>query len=194
MAEIVKGMAGLHTTFLALQVDTRDKSARRIAAAGGARLRKEVRNVITQKGLIKSRALINNVAIKREKKVPAGIEQYHIGIRHGRDLGKKAIKYLAVGASGRIVTRRQNDPYYWRFLEFGHKLVARATGRTGTVYKRGKDGKMYKAGADSITARRRSPTGLVPARPFIRPALENSKLDVLAAMEEMAKKLLLKQQ
>ena len=47
-----------------------------------------------------------------------------------------------------------NDPYYWRWLEFGHKK------RTA------------KWSASSITGRRRLATGSVAARPFLRPAAD----------------------
>lgn len=190
MAERITGVGPLRATFMGRKVDVRDKTGRRIVAAGGGVLRKEARRIVVQKGLVKSRALLNNIAIKRERNVPAGIEQYNLGVRHGRDLGKKAVKYLALGRGGRVVTRYQNDPFYWRFLELGHKLVARARGQKGTVYRRTKDGKMRKVGADSITVRRSTSMGFVPATPFIAPALENKRLEVLAAMEKQALKLL----
>lgn len=118
-------MGELIAAFPQLKVDMRDKSARRIVASGGAVLRKESRIVAQNHGLRKTGALINNIVIKRERNKPEGTEQYHLGVRHGRDLGngKKIVKYLAVGSSGRIVTKRENDPFYWKFLHFGTKHI-----------------------------------------------------------------------
>jgi HK97 gp10 family phage protein len=192
MAELIFGLGELRSTFANRKVDIKDRSAVRIVAAGARVLKKEAKAIVQAKGLIRSRALINNIAVKRERNTATGIEQYNLGVRHGREMGngKKVIKYLALNSTGRIVTRRMNDPYYWRFLELGHRTIARASGLSGTVTRRSKDGKLRKRGADSISERRRSPTGFVDATPFIRPALENKKLEALAAMEQAALKLL----
>lgn len=117
------GIEGLQTKFLELRQDMAIKTARRMVASGGGVLRTEARAIAQSHGLKKSGALIRNIAIKRERNAPSGTEQYNLGVRHGRDLGngKKVIKYLEVGKSGRVVTRRQNDPFYWKFLEFDTK-------------------------------------------------------------------------
>ena len=117
------GIQGLQAKFLDLRQDMVLKTARRMVASGGAVLRTEARTIAQSLGLKKTGALIRNIAIKRERAAPAGTEQYNLGVRHGRDLGngKKVIKYLEVGKSGRVVTRRQNDPFYWKFLEFDTK-------------------------------------------------------------------------
>lgn len=99
-----------------------DRGARRATVAGGQRLKKSAKGIALAKGLRKSGALINNIVIKRER-TPAGVAEYHIGVRHGRALTRKQKKshHLAVAANGRIVKRYDNDPYYWRFPEFGTK-------------------------------------------------------------------------
>lgn len=180
MAEYLKGMGDLTATFKALNTDIRTKSARRIAASGAAELRKEAKAIVKAKGLIQSRALLNNIAIKWEKDAPVGTAQYNLGVRHGRDLGngKKVIKFLSMNKAGRVVVKRLNDPFYWRFLEFGHKIV-----------RRNVEGNQPLA----ITQRRRIAAGFVPATPFIGPALANKKMQAIAAMEAMALKLLRKQ-
>lgn len=123
----VIGIGELTRTFAALAADMKKNGARRITATGGSVLRKEARIVAQALGLRKTGALIENIVIKRERNAPPGTEQYNLGVRHGRDLGngKKVIKYLAVSKTGRVVTRRQNDPFYWSFLEF---TTARRTG------------------------------------------------------------------
>ena len=125
MAANIEGLGDLTASFSQLNADIRDKSARRIVASGGALLRKESRVVAQSHGLRKTGALINNIVIKRERHKPAGTEQYNLGVRHARDLGngKKIVKYLALSKSGRIVTKRENDPFYWKFLHFGTKHI-----------------------------------------------------------------------
>jgi HK97 gp10 family phage protein len=125
MAADVIGARELVDAFGQLKSDMRDKSARRIVATGGGVLRKESRVVAQEHGLRKTGALINNIVIKRERDKPEGTEQYNLGVRHGRDMGngKKITKYLSVGKSGRIVVRRENDPFYWKFLHFGTKHI-----------------------------------------------------------------------
>lgn len=130
MAVKIEGIGELSRAFAAVAADMKGTAARRIAVAGGSVLRKESQIVAQGLGLRKSGALLKNIVIKRERNAPAGTEQYNLGVRHGRDLGngKKVIKYLAVSKTGRVVTRRQNDPFYWSFLEFTTKR------RTGTPF------------------------------------------------------------
>lgn len=118
------GIEGLRGKFLELRQDMVQKTSRRMVASAGGVLRKEARVIAQSHGLKKSGALIRNIAIKRERNAPAGTEQYNLGVRHGRDLGngKKIVKFLEVSKrSGRVVTRRENDPFYWKFLEFDTK-------------------------------------------------------------------------
>jgi HK97 gp10 family phage protein len=196
-AERLKGLGELIKAFNSLAEDMKKGGARRIAAAGGAVLRKEARVIAQSKGLRKTGALIKNIVIKRERDVPAGTEQYNLGVRHGRDLGKK-YKQLTRGKNGRIRVDYKNNPYYWIFLEFGHRIVARKTGQTGggitawTQRARGhdKNGRILKRSRAfsnaSLTGRRKNSKGFVDATPFIRPALENKRHEALAAMEKQA--------
>lgn len=120
----ILGLGELAKQFQKLRDDIKIKTSRRMVASAGGVLRREARAIAQSYGLKKSGALIRNIAIKRERNVPAGTEQYNLGVRHGRDLGngKKVVKYLAVNKqSGRVVTRRENDPFYWKFLEFDIK-------------------------------------------------------------------------
>lgn len=122
-ADRILGLNDLLNNFAALGVDMQIKQAPRIVVAGGRVLVKAAKAEAQHLGLRKTGALIKNIAMKRERQAPEGTAQYNIGVRHGRDLGngKKVIKYLAVNKSGRIVTKRQNDPFYWRFLQFPTK-------------------------------------------------------------------------
>lgn len=125
-AEIILGLGNLTENFKKLGADITQKTAFSMVVAAGGVLRKEARALAQADGLRKTGALINNIAIKREKGTPAGTVQYNLGVRSGKALGngKKVIKYLAIGKSGRVITKRQNDPFYWRFLDLGTKYIA----------------------------------------------------------------------
>ncbi len=122
-AEIL-GIGQLQKSFMNLRQDMVLKTSRRMVASGGGVVRTEAKRIAQAHGLRKSGALIRNIAIKRERNAPAGTEQYNLGVRHGRDLGngKKVVKYLVQNSRWRIVTKRENDPFYWRFLEFDTKF------------------------------------------------------------------------
>ncbi|MFC7518696.1 HK97-gp10 family putative phage morphogenesis protein [Herbaspirillum sp. GCM10030257] len=122
MAEKVEGLAELRTQFASVGTEMKTRTARGMVVSAGGVLKREAKRLAQEHGLLKTGALINNIAIKREK-TPDGIAQYHLGERHGRDLGRKAEKKLVVGKSGRIVTRRENDPFYWFYHEFGTKKM-----------------------------------------------------------------------
>jgi HK97 gp10 family phage protein len=68
------------------------------------------------------------------------------------------------------------DPFYWRWIEFGHRILPKS-GKTKytTVVRTRKDGtswsRTYKSDAASIRNRRRNATIRVPAIPFLRPAI-----------------------
>lgn len=189
----ILGIGELNKMFKNLRSDMINKTARRMVAAGGQVVKKEAKAIAQSKGLQISGAMIKNIAIKRERNAPDGTEQYNLGVRHGRDLGKKATKYLAYSKrKGRVVIKRRDDPFYWRFVELGHKIVGRSTGaggvgityfsqrlRNGVIENRTREYRL-----DSITGRRRSSSGMVEPMPFIEPALENKKQEAIAAMQD----------
>lgn len=201
-AEIL-GLGDLTKLFGKLKDDMKLRTSRRMVAAAGGVLRKEARAIAQSKGLKVSGALIKNIVIKRERNAPEGTEQYHLGVRHGRGLGngKKITKYLAYSKrKGRVVIKRKDDPFYWRFVEFGHKIVGRSTGESGTgitsyvtTLRNGeKANRTRKYHLDSITGRRRGSKDMVQPIPFIGPALVNKKQEAIAAMEDRLNKDLAK--
>lgn len=112
----IEGLSELRASFGTVKEEMRLRTARGMVVSAGGVLKREAKRLAQAAGLRKTGALINNIAIKREK-TPEGIAQYHLGVRHGRDLGRKAKKFLVIGKSGRVITKRLNDPFYWRFLE-----------------------------------------------------------------------------
>lgn len=159
----------LVATFGRLGQDMELRGSRLMVAAAGGVVRKEARAIAQTAGLRRTGALIKNIVIKREK-TPKGVTQYNLGVRHGRHLGRAAKKTLAVAASGRIVTRYENDPWYWAILHGGakpHEIRAR------------------KGGALSFGGRTVQVVMHpgIKAVPFISLALERKQYDALEAMK-----------
>jgi len=180
-SEII-GVVSLANKFKVLGRDMETRTSRVMVVAAGGVLKRRAKAIALAKGLKRSGAMIKNIAIKRETEAPAGTAQYNLGVRHGRDLTKKQKAKpgkLAVSQGGRIVKRYEDDPYYWAWVERGHKVVARAS----AVDRRG------------IAARRRGATGkTVPPHPFIEPALEQGRGDAIEAMDKALDKELKKAQ
>jgi len=191
-ANQILGLSDLTKSFKSLGQEMEKKTAARMVASGGGVLRKEARRLAEAQGLRKTGALIKNIAIKRERNVPQGTVQYNLGVRHGKDLGKK-YKQLGVGRNGRVKVFYRDNPYYWSFLEFGHRIVARNSSQAGggkTTYStRLRNGKIKLRTRvfrnSSLTVRRRSPTGFVPAKPYIGPALVNKRESAIEAMSKV---------
>lgn len=154
----VLGIGAMRANFAELKDGMQTRVSRAMVVSGGKIIKQEARSIALAKGLRKTGALINNIVIKREPAAPADTTQYNLGVRHGRNLTKKqkTKSKLAQNARGRVVTRYENDPYYWKFLEFG-------------------------------TVKRQ-------ATPFLAPALENRKADVITAMGDRLNIELLKVQ
>ena len=121
----ILGIGELLRKFSELAENMKQKTARRMVATAGGIVRKEAKALALSQGLKQTGALIKNIAIKREKNVPEGVEQYHLGVRHGRELRRAKIDkiFLVKNKSGRVVWKRVDDPFYWRFLEFGTKQI-----------------------------------------------------------------------
>lgn len=117
----ILGIGELSQSFQQLKTGMETRTARVMVAAAGGVVRGKARGIAQAKGLRKTGALLKNIVIKREPQAPAGTAQYHLGVRHGRQLTKKqkTNSKLAVNKGGRIVKRYEDDPYYWRFAEFG---------------------------------------------------------------------------
>ena len=122
-------------------------------------------------GFKRTGALVKNIVIKREASAPAGTAEYHLGVRHGRNLTKKQKtegKSLKI-SGGRVSVKYKDDPFYWRFLEFG--WIPRKVALKGG--KRKKD-----------AARKRDAGRKIPGRSFIEKALTNKRQQAIDAMGE----------
>ena len=120
----ILGIGNLRDNFAQInEAAIQTRIGRRMVAVAGAVVKKEAKSLAQQQGLRRTGALIKNIVIKRETKAPSGTVQYNLGVRHGRNLTRKQKKQtsLAVSKGGRIYTRYDNDPWYWKFAEFGTK-------------------------------------------------------------------------
>lgn len=109
----------------------RKKIIRSAVTAGAQVVKKRAKEIAKSKSIQDTGALIRNIAGKVEKQRSPDYVQINIGVRHGKP--KKNAK-------------RQDDPFYWFFHEFGTSKMA--------------------------------------ARPFIRPAFEESKERVIEVMTD----------
>lgn len=196
MAEIISGLGDLRSQFSSLAKDMGLRTARSMVVSAGGVLKKESKRLAQEQGLRKTGAMINNIAIKREK-TPEGVTQYNLGVRHGKELGRKAKKVLTVKKSGRVGVKYVNDPYYWWWVERGHKIISRGVssdGGTTRYQQRLRNGKIVwrekKWRGDSVRGRRRSATQSVSAHPFIEPSLENKRNEAIEAMKARLVKII----
>lgn len=177
----ILGITQLKAVFKEAKADS-PRLARRSVVAGGRILKQEAAAIARANGSVRTGVMVENIAIKRESKAGPDREQYHLGVRHGRDQARKVRnagkRRLAVNADGRVKSVRDNDPFYWRWVELGHKTVSR---RSNTAN-----------GRRSIRKRRAQSSGWAKARPFIGPALERKRSDVLVAMTQAAARELAK--
>lgn len=110
----LKGGAELSAALRGLGDEVSKRIIRGAVVAGSAVIRKRAKEIAAAKGLKQTGALIANIAHKRERPTKEGYAQVNIGVRHGqsRDEKRRARKK---GEAPKDV----NDPFYWRFAEFG---------------------------------------------------------------------------
>jgi len=176
-AEKIIGLEDLRKGFQSVSKDMALRTSRAMVVAAGGVLKKEAKTLAQRQGLRKTGALINNIAIKREK-TPEGIAQYNLGVRHGRDLGRKAKKVLTIKGNGRVSTKYADDPFYWSFLEFGRNIYRGSTTARNMNSKR----KRMRTTKNAV--------GRVKATPFIAPSLENKRAEAIEAMKKRLQKTL----
>lgn len=187
----ILGIGELGKSFREVKEGMESRTGRAMVVAAGGVLKRKAKNIAIANGSRRTGAMVKNIVIKRERDAPPNTAQYHLGVRHGRDLTKKqkgAGKKLVVKGNGRIGVRYVDDPYYWRWVEQGHKVVPREPVEDGTTTftQRLRNGKLVTrsrqySGA-SLRARRRAASGSVDAKPFIAPALEQGREEAIEAM------------
>ena len=107
----LSGGKELSDALAALGENVRKKIIRRAVTSGAQVVKKRAKEIAKSKGIEDTGALIRNIAGKVEKQTSPDYVQINIGVRHGKP--KKNAK-------------RQDDPFYWWFHEFGtSKMPAR---------------------------------------------------------------------
>lgn len=114
---------------------------------------------------VRSGRLRKAIYTKRSKFSKPGFEARIMAVRHGKRYQKT-----------------NKDAYYWKFIEFGHRIGARgqsvknsvAAGKSGNYLK--KTTRPEGAGATSL--------GVYPARPFMRLAFEINKLKAVEIIRD----------
>ena len=127
MAASITGIKELTDKIKSLNFNLSKKIGLKMVASSAQVIKKEAKNIALSKGLKRTGALLKNIVIKREKNTPLNTLQYNVGVRHGKELTRKvkeASKFYVRNKKGRIVTKYKNDPFYWRFLEFGTKDIS----------------------------------------------------------------------
>lgn len=195
----VTGVPDLTAAFREVREDMAQKVSRRMVVAGGKVITNRAKAIAKANGSVISGAMVENIAIKREPNAPDGTAQYHIGVRHGRDQSKrvqaKGQKRLVV-SRGRIKVRRDNDPFYWKWVETGRRVVPSSVKSGVTTYtQRLRNGRVVvrsrKYDASSLRARRRAASqGVVGRKPFIEPALQQERDNAITAMDQALQRYL----
>ena len=189
----VMGLGDLGQTYRELKTEMDTRTARGMVVSAGGVLKRKAKEIAIGNGSRRTGVMVKNIAIKREKQAPPGTAQYHLGVRNGGDLSsksKKAGKRLVVRNNGRIGVQYVDDPYYWKWVEKGHKIVGREPVADGvttyeTTLRNGKKVIRKKAFSGAgLRARRRASTGSVEAKPFIAPALEQGRGEAIEAMNK----------
>lgn len=188
----ILGLGELQQTMRQVKGQMETRVARAMVVAAGGVLKKKAKAIAQANGSRKTGAMIKNIAIKREPSAPPGTAQYHLGVRSGKDLTRKQKnngKRLVVKGNGRIGVEYTDNPYYWKWVEQGHKITPREPVPDGTTtfQQRLRNGKMSKVRTrknvgTSIRQRRKHQTQSVDAKPFIGPALEQGKTEAIDAM------------
>lgn len=112
----------------------------------------------------------------------AGNEGVFVSVRPLKAAQIRKFKVAQARAGKRISgSQNPNDPYYWWWVEFGHKIVPRtaAAGFGETVYQqRLVNGRIVtrkkKYNLQSLTGRRRAPVGFVQGQRFMTRAAEKN--------------------
>lgn len=107
-----------------------------------------------KKGRQPSGTLKRNIIAKRDRRpdTVGATERYRVAVRTGK-------------------RQKTGDAFYWRFVEFGHRIVPRGGKRKG-----------------GISARRRAAQGAVPPKPFMRPAFESKKREAVQVFKRTLEK------
>lgn len=166
----VTGVADLRRELAALPNKLRVRAVRN-ALAAGARL---VRNAARSAAPVLS---IGDPAVQAGRRKPGTVRKA-ISVRTSKLARRRGDVGVFVNVrpakAGQRGAKNPNDPFYWRFVEFGHKIIGRYKGKYTDYRLRGR-GRLT-----GLAKRRKAPLGFVKPIPFLRTAA--GKLDAALAV------------
>jgi hypothetical protein len=182
--------------------DMETRTARIVVAAAGRVLKNAAIANARANGSVLSGVMIKNIVFKHERKTSAGTAQVNLGVRHGakgQSKKQRAVNKRLRVVGGRVMVEYINNPYYFRWVERGHRIVSRAKSgeesfTVSTYQQHLRNGKVItrtkKRSTAGLRARRAAATVDVPAKPFLEPALRDNQQAVIDAMSQrLAKEL-----
>jgi HK97 gp10 family phage protein len=168
----IDGLKSLDKALGMLPQNIAKKHLNNAVAAGARIIRDEARNRApvsdgkTNKNASPSGTLKRSIIVKWIRELSKyGMSTFYVTVRSGK-------KYRKQGKKGNL----SQDAYYWRYVEFGHKIVPRFKGKYTDYALKGRTRQT------GLAIRRRNATGSVPPKPFIRPAFESKKQEALNAI------------
>lgn len=115
------GAPEMRAALRALEADVVKRIARGGVVAMAQPVKREAIRIARSNFVERSGALFRNIAMKRQRGTPPNISQVNIGVRHGRE--SKNAKKIYVRRGLKASVRYLNDPFYYRFHEFGTKKM-----------------------------------------------------------------------
>lgn len=180
----LEGVDELKRVLAAAANDIRTKAVRGALREGGKVIQAAARAaapVLAERtkyrtpGTVRRAIAVRNSRFARQR----GDEGVFVGVRPVSAKKNRAVKVAQAKTGGRVGgAYNPRDPYYWWWVEFGHRIVPRASQRSGsgttTYTQRLRNGRVVtrqkQFSHQSLTGRRRLAGGRVAAKPFLRPA------------------------
>lgn len=174
MTELVtiKGMAELRKALQrTIPIEMQGKALQKALAAGAritaAAARENARRGGKQFPDVRTGTLVRAIYAKRSRwGNTQTLENRVVGVRRGNKYGKTRVK----------AGKSNMDAYYWKWVEFGHRIGTRKTGYLKKIRGRSTVERVRGAGGKS--------RGDVPAQPFMRPAFEATKNQAAIAIRD----------
>jgi HK97 gp10 family phage protein len=153
----VTGIPDLRAALLSIPDKLRKRALRNALAAGARVVRDDA----------KRNAPVMAISMRTAVRKPGTLKNA-IAVRTSKEAGRAGDVGVFVNVrpakGGKRGAKSKDDPFYWRFVEFGHKIVGRYAGNYTDYKVRGR-GRMT-----GLAARRRASTTSVPPYPFLVPA------------------------
>lgn len=129
-------------------------------------------------GALKKAAALIVASARTRAPVDTGRLRRAIYSFRDRDSRKGHEARLISVRSGKRLKKSNRDAYYWKFVEFGHRVAKRGAGGGERYRAASHGGKLKGSQAGDASGK------VVPPRPFLRPAFEAEKLRALDVFQK----------